>query len=339
MSDNPLTTARINRTVYDLRHWKLTLLVWFLFLIGRFVSGRNLRGGGRTTDARFVRGARRVHGTWYNRLPGAARLGIRCAVLGLLPLWLWGGTPWLIAALVVGSALLVWVGLRQLAEERHLDRNVRPVWPAVAGIIGVDAEDNPSAWLDVPGDLDLPGAEIVVGLRAADAEDERRVAHLVTLFTQRLGVAMAATVDYAGRTVHLFRRPPEPAIWPAVADILGVPASDLAGDWLALDPGRHDDGTPRPPADFDDKKNLTATVAVRLPDDLVDDEPVTESLKVLCNQRFAGDWLVKTDRQKRRATLRRKPPEPVPPKRVDLLAEYPVPLIPAQPNHASKGAS
>ncbi|MGH9380814.1 MAG: hypothetical protein ACRD2Z_09405 [Thermoanaerobaculia bacterium] len=330
MSNNPITTARVGKVVYDIRHWKLTLLVLVVFFLGRFLSGRRLVRGGRSTDAKFWRGARRVHGSWWASLPGVARVGLRLAVVGLVPLWVYAGWQWLIVAGVVVVAGVVWVGVRQIREERHLDAHVRPVWPAVAGIIGVPVEDNPSAWLEVPADLDAEGAQITVGLRAAATDDEKRVAHLVTLFSQRLDRRMSAKVDYAGRVVHLAPRPAEPVIWPAVADILGVPVADLAADWLTV------------PAGVQDKADLKAEIVVRLPDDVIDDEPITESLKVLVNQRFAGEWLVKTDRQARRATLRRKPPEAVPPRLVDFLKQYPVPLIPsartngAEPSHLER---
>jgi hypothetical protein len=144
------------------------------------------------------------------------------------------------------------------------------------------------------------------------------LAHLVVLFSQRLGVRLAGQIDYAGRMVHLRQRPDEPVTWPAVADIIGVPPEELASEWMTVT------GDPTAKAD------MAAKVEVRLPDDIVDDEPITESLKVLHNQRCAGEWLIKTDRQARTATLFRKPPTPTPPKRVDLLAEFPVPLIPTQ---------
>jgi len=324
MSDNPLTTARINRTVYDLRHWKLTLFVALCALVFRFLSGRDMRRTertsrkGRTTDASYFRAASRRPAGWWANLPGIARAWIRLGVLGLLPLWAWAG--WVPVALIAaaGTGLMVLAGVRQLRDERHLDRHVRPVWPAVAGVIGVDVEDNPSAWVDVPADITDPDAEITVGLRAADNDDEKRLAHLVTLFSQRLGVDLAGRIDYAGRMVHLRLRPDEPATWPAVADIIGVPPAELACDWMTVT------------GDPSDKKDTAATIVVRLPNDIVDDEPITESLKTLFNQRCAGEWLIKTDRQARTATSFRKPPTPVPPKRVDLLAEFPVPLIPSQ---------
>lgn len=311
------------RTVYAVRHWRLTLAIWLLMLFGRFIAGRDLRHGGRKTDATFFRSARRIHGSWWATRPGVVRLAVRLAALGLLPLWACGGKVWLGLAAGLGLAAVVWVGVRQIRQERHLDAHVRPVWPAVAGIIGVPAEESPAAWLDVPADLAADGAEITVGLRAASADDERRVAHLVTLFTQRLGIRMAARVDYAARLVHVFPRRPEPAVWPAVAQILGVPAEHPAEAWLTVEDG------------VQDKANMSAAVTVRLPDDLVDDEPVTESLQVLIEQRYPGEWSVKTDRQKRRAVLRHKPPVPVPPRMVDLFAEYPIPLVPTDDSNGN----
>lgn len=308
---NPLTTARINKTVYDLRHWKLTLTVMCVFVLFRFFSGRNLKGGGRSTDAKFFRSARRVHGSWWNSTPGVVRLGVRLGVIVLLGLLVTGHYVIVAVAGVAGCAGLVWAGIRQLREERHLDDHVRPVWPAVAAIIGVSPDEHPSAWLDVPADLTAPDAEITVGLRTADNDDDRKVRALTTLFEQRLGAPMASRIDYTRRLVRLFVRPPEPAIWPAVANALKVPTSDLAADWLTVGPG------------VDDAEDLQAAITVRLPNDLIDDRPVTEALKTLVNARYAGEWLVKTDRQARKVTLRRKPPERIPPRMVDFLTEYP----------------
>jgi hypothetical protein len=309
MSHNPITTGRIGRVVYDLRHWKLTLAVAVFImlptLVFRFLLGRDFKGGGRTTDATFFHGARDIRRGWWANQAGAARTAIRLAVVAVL--WLWFAAPAL--AIVVGCLALVagvWRAVRYYQALMHEKRVLRPVWPAVAGIIGVPETAPCRRWLDIPRDMaDNPDAEIVVGLRAADADDERRVAALVQLFDQRFGGPYMGAVDYARRLVHIRERPAEPAIWPAVAAILGVHPAEPAGYWCRVD------------LDSDNP-----TVWVRLPDTVINDEPLTANLKILVNQRFAGEWVSHANRQERYVLLSRKKPRPEPPTTVDYFADF-----------------
>lgn len=302
MSHNPLTTARINRAVYDLRHWKITLLVGTVFVLFRFLSGRDLRGG-RKTDATFFRGARAVRGGWWASAPGSVRMLVRFAAIGLL--WLWTVNRTLVVVLAIaGAGVGAWLLVRAIRVRQHERRVLAPLWGAVAGIIGVPVNEPPRAWLSVPADLSQDGAEIVVGLLAADSKDDQRVNHLLILFSQRFGHPFVARVDYARRLVHLRFRPDEPQLWPPVAEVLGVGDGELAADWLTMP---------------DDIEVETAAIIVRLPDDVIDDEPVTDRLRTLVNQRFRGEWVSKTERERRRVVLTRKRPEPEPPKTVDWL--------------------
>jgi hypothetical protein len=324
MSRNPITTGRIGRTVYDIRHWKITLVV-FLFvgiptLVFRVLSGRNIFGGGRSTDARFFRRAVSVRKGWWNDLPGISRAALRLAVI--TGLWLWFVAPWLVITLA--SLELVVVGLscwRRFRDKLHEKTVLRPVWPAVAGIIGIPESEPPSRWLDIPRQVeaDVTEWEITVGLRAADAEDERRVRDLVTLFNQRYqGVPHYGWVDYAARLVHIRVRPPESPIWPAVANVLGVSSAALAKDWITVDPEAYGD-------------KPGATVHVDLPPDAVNYAPFSSDLSRVVNQNFAGEWtshvyradFTKGARARARVVLTRKAPAPKPPAFVDFLAEHP----------------
>jgi hypothetical protein len=315
-SRNQITTGRIGGVVYDLRHWKLTLfvaIVWGLpRLVCRVVSGRNLIGGGRDTDATFLRAAYGVRGSWWGNQRGVLRAGVRLLALVLFALWF--NHP-AVAYIGLGVTAVV-VGYRFY---RHFQRVVheklmlRPVWPAVAGIIGVPVEEPPSRWLDIPrsmaGQEPPADARIMVGLRAADNDDERRVRDLVQLFTQRFGARHVGTVDYAARLVSLRRRPAEPRIWPAVAAVLGVSPDDLADDWLTM-PDNFEPG---------------AQVHVRLPDDVVDDTPLTDDLKRVVSQNFTGEWTARAIRgeRERAVVVTRKAPAPKPPKRVDWASYTP----------------
>jgi hypothetical protein len=306
VSNNPLTTARINRIVYDLRHWKITLVVGTVFLVTRFVVGRDLRGG-RKTDATFFRRARLVRGRWWASAPGWQRAGIRFAALG--GVWLWFTHPVVVVVLaVLGAAGAGWRGMRAWRTRRHEKRVLEPLWGAVAGIIGVPADEPPRAWLNIPKDMNAPGAPITVGLLAADSKDDQRVNHLLILFSQRFGREFVADVDYARRLVHLHYRPEEPAIWTPVARILGVDPGELADDWLTMPAAIEAD---------------TAAIVVSLPDHVVDDEPLADNLETLVNQRFRGRWAAHPDRARRQIVMRRKRPIPEPPTRVDFLAELP----------------
>lgn len=327
MSNNPLTTARINRTVYDLRHWKLTLFVGTVFVVTRFVVGRDLRGG-RKTDATFFRRARRVRGRWWASAPGWQRSGIRWGAVFLV--WLWFTNPVVVVVLaVVGVAFAVWRGVRVWRTRRHEKRVLDPLWGAVAGIIGVPVDEPARAWLNIPADMNAEGATIVVGLLAADSKDDQRVNHLLILFSQRFGREFVADVDYARRLVHFHYRPGEPPIWPAVARILGVDPGELADDWMTMpaDPSVLD-LTPAQIAKVAPEELVkveTASVTVSLPIDVVDDGPIVDALETLANQRFRGDWEAVPDRARRYVVLRRKKRIPEPPTRVDFLAEYPQP--------------
>lgn len=318
-ADNPLTTARINRVVYDIRHWKLTLVVLVLVtlpaLMFRFLAGRNMWGGGRSTDATFLHRATAERRGWWNDLPGAARAGFRIAAIAAVVLWF-------VAPVVVLAAAtleLVVVGLsayRRTRELLHERRILRPVWPAVAGIIGIPDNQPPARWLDIPREMltaPTPDTEITVGLRAADPDDDRRVATLVQLFDQRYGRRHYGWVDYASRLVHIGLRPVEPPIWPAVANVLGV-EDELAADWLmTYTPGAEEPNDRR--------------IVVRLPDDVVNNVPIRDELSRLINQQFPGEWESRverpTDRLPARVVLKPKPPKPEPPKFVDFLGTHP----------------
>lgn len=299
--------ARLFATVAGLRYWRQTLLAGGLLVVWRFLSGRDLRGG-RTTDASFFRGAREQRRGWWASLPGVARAGLRLAPLALL--WAWGEHPVLTGVAVV--ALLGWsvrcVVRRRGARRRERLMPAAALWPAVAGIIGVPAEEPASVWLDIPADMTADGAGIVVGLRWADSDDERRMRQLVTLFEQRIGVPFVGAVDYARRLVHIWPRPVEPAIWPAVASVLSIDPAELAEDWLEM------------PAD---PSKPGARIVVRLPDEVVDDEPVGADLKMLFAQRLGGEWSARKDRPSRRMTYTRKHPPAEPPKYVHFLTYKP----------------
>lgn len=392
---NYTTTGRVGGVVYDLRHWKLTLLVGAAMITGRFFSGRDVfvgqktLPGSRTTDATFTRGAHSVRrGPWAN-LPGAARMAIRLGVV--MWLWAWFAVPALaVSAAVVGLAVLMWATIQRARKMGYERAVLEPVWPAVAGIIGVPESEPPGEWLEiqshprttfyvladadnitarsarlavvnvpektnptkvqqalnqartalgddqdnttaraelevqrdgklprnavVPDNVPSVGWEqltgedtttthtIVVGLREADADDEKRIAALVTLFDQRYGVPHVGQVDYGRRLAHLKPRPPEPEIWPAVARAIGVPAYELAAAWLTL------------PADLNAPEPV---FEIRLPLDLTNDAPVAAELKTLISGRFKGEWESRTDSPARLVRIKRKPPKPKPPSYFD----------------------
>lgn len=327
MSGNPITTARIGQRVYDIRHWKLTVVVFFLYwvplFVGRVLSGRNLRGGGRTTDATFFRGANSHPRGWWNNLPGVVRAAVRLAVVGGVVLWVVGYRPVVVTA---GVLLLVVVGWRVVVAwlaRLHEKRVLRPVWPAVAGIIGAPADERPSKWLDIPpAHTDphntAPDPAIAVMLRAADADDERRIAALVQLFEQRFSRRYVGSVDYAARVGMVSTRPAEPPVWPAVAAVVGVPATVMAHQWLVVD---------------DDTTTPGAVMRVRLPDDVIDETDILSDLTKVAQQRFGGEWacvvkvaewpLVDGMGPVRQVVVSRKKPPPAPPAFVDFLAEHP----------------
>lgn len=311
MSSNPITTGRIGRRVYDLRHWKLTLFVAVVIgiptLVFRVLSGRNLMRGGRSTDATFFHSARETRKNWWDDLSGAARAGVRLLVV--VGVWLWFVASTVVYILAgIELVVVVCVAVRKYRERQHEKMVLRPVWPAVAGIIGIPEDQPPTRWLDIPrsmvDDPTADDAEITVGLRAADAEDERRVAALVQLFDQRFGVPHYGSVDYARRLVHLRVRPDEPTIWPAVASVLGVNPACLASEWLHVSDNPHANG---------------AQIFVHLPVEVIDDGPLADDLRTLIRQRFSGEWVVVPNRETRCVVLTRKAPEPEPPTSVDFF--------------------
>lgn len=300
-------------------HWKsilvMSIVVGIPVMVFRVLSGRNLIGGGRTTDATFFRRAVSVRKGWWNDLPGYARAGLRCAVIA--GFFLWFVVPELVIVLLclelVVAGLSSWRRVRELMHEKTV---LRPVWPAVAGIIGIPETEPPSRWLDIPAnytaDPTAPDAEITVGLRPADADDERRVRDLVTLFDQRFGVRHHGRVDYAARLVHIRVRPPEPYCWPAVANVLGVPAAELADDWMTVPDNADEPG---------------ARITVTLPADVVNNVPIREELNRTINQQFPGEWSSKvvpaTAQAPALVVLTHKHPPATPPTHVDFLAEHP----------------
>jgi hypothetical protein len=313
MPRNPLTTGRIGRVVYGLRHWKLTLFVavviYLPLLVTRFVVGRDLRGG-RTTDAVFVRGARDVRAGWWANQAGAVRAALRIAVVAAVLLW-WVNRPLVIVVGCLALVVVVWRVVLHYLALWHERTVLKPVWPAVAGIIGVPDTTPPRQWLDIPHNMAKdPDAEIVVGLRSADADDERRVAALVQLFDQRFGGPFMGAVDYARRLVHIRPRPDEPNIWPAVASILGVDPAELAANWCEVDV---------------DPDSDSGKVRVRIPATTINQDPLIAALKTLVSQRFGGEWAAKSNRVERFVDLHRKRPIPDPPKFVDFLADIEAP--------------
>lgn len=318
-------SARVAGAVYYLRHPSallLFLVMWVAVtvptLVLRFFTGANLWGGGRSTDATFLRRAVSVRKGWWNNQSGIARAALRCC--GIAVLWLYSVAPWAVYILAAFEAVvLVLSTIRRVRERMHEKAVVRPIWPAVAGIIGIPESEPPARWLDIPPlvitDPANPDAEITVGLRAADADDDRRVAHLVALFDQRFGVAHHGTVDYATRLVHIRVRTAEPYCWPAVANILGLDAShQLAEHWL----------------DVPDNLEPGAVIAVNIPQDVVNVTPLASALQTLVQQQFPGDWTAKSqpavwgaEPRPARVLLTRKHPKPRPPKFVDFLGEHP----------------
>lgn len=317
---------------YVMRRPFRTLFVVALFGLFRFLSGRDIIRGGRRTDATFLRPARKVRGSVWHRLPGVARLVVRLVLLVVLIACLRGDQ---VLAILVGVALLagwVWAGVRQLREDRHHARHVAPVWPAVASILQVDQDEDPTRWLDIPGPLETPeSTPVTVGLPAGFHDDDRRVDMLANLFTQRLGHTVSSRINYQARVVEFRRRPDEPDIWPAIADVLDVRASELADEWVTISP-YIEDGSDSADAELPatDRKALAeqrkqdATVVVSLPVTVVDHEPIVDNLITLVNQRYGGGkWSARTDRVKRQVRLYREKPTPVPPTNVDFLAEHP----------------
>jgi DNA translocase FtsK/SpoIIIE-like protein len=298
MSHNPTTTAKVNGIVYDIRHWKLTLAVLVFvtlpLLVFRILLGRDLRGG-RTTDATFFRSARQVRGHWWASVAGWKRAAVRIAALTAA--WLWfAARGAFIAVVVVGLLLLAWFGWRRWKAYRYEKNVLRPVWPAVAGIIGIPEIEPPAAWLDVQPDKAPTGSPyIVVGLREADADDHRRIDDLIRLFNQRYGVPHTGHVDYANRLAKLVLRPAEPDVWPAVARILGVGHAELACDWLELPDDLEADG---------------AQIAVRLPADTMDDAIRAGELQKLFGQRSSAKWRPTIDHITRTVTFRHIPKPP-----------------------------
>lgn len=304
-------------------HWKAIILTGIVvvpvLVVWRVLSGRNIIGGGRSTDATFLRPAVSVRKGWWNDRPGYQRAGLRCAAVA--GLWLWTVAPVVVYVLLAFE--LVVLGLsasRRIQESIHERTVLRPLWPAVAGIIGIPESEPPARWMDIPrnyqADPTADDAEITVGLRAADADDERRVHDLVTLFDQRFSLRHHGRVDYAARLVHIRTRPQEPAIWPAVANILGVPAAALAKDWLDVEPEAYG-------------KEPGAKVRITIPADAVSYAPFSSDLSRLVNQAFEGDWSARVYRADftkgtpARVVLTRQAPPATPPNFVDFLAEHP----------------
>src|SRR5699024_7393657 len=311
--------------VYDMRHWKMAILVVVVIMpvvvVSRGLSGRNMWGGGRSTDATFIGRARENRKDWWNDHRGAVRAAVRLAVVVVL--FGWFVVPVVVYVLlgIEGVVAIAW-GVRKYHDKKHEKEVLRPVWPAVAGIIGIPETQPPTRWLDIPrhvhSDPDEDDAMITVGLRAADAEDEGRVTALVQLFDQRYRTRHYGWVDYAARLVHIAPRPPEPKIWPAVANVLGLEQSELARDWLLLP---------------DDPSVPGAQITVNLPTDMWDHDPTQKNLARLVDQNFAGEWssTVKhavehddpSQRQHKRVVLTHKEPPRSPPQSVDFLAEHP----------------
>lgn len=291
--------------------WKwavaINVAVFLAAFVGRWVSGLPLFGGTGTTDATFTRTAQRVRAGWWANLPIGFRAALRLAPFGML--WGWATEPtWTVVAGVGCVGLLSWGVVRQWQAWRYERRVLRPLWPAVASIIGVDPDESPRAWLDVPEDMSADDAEIAVGLREDDTDNDRRLLALVRFFDQWRGGAYVGRVDHVRRLVLIRARPGEPAIWPAVARALRIDPGELAEKWLTL---------PAAPGADD------AVVRVELPGDLVDDGPVTLDLRTLVAQRFGGEWTKHVNREARYVELRRKQPSPVPPTVVDFLTEHP----------------
>lgn len=302
--NNPITTGKINGIVYDLRHWKWTLFVlltyWPVVLLCRLVSGRNMWGGGRTTDATFLRGARVVRRGWWADLSGAARAALRLAVIAAVVVWF--RAPNLVIGVgVVALVVVGWLGFRRFQAWHHERTVLAPVWPAVAGIIGISEDEPPARWLDIPRDMATTDpatpppldSMISVGLRPADADDEHRVDALVQLFDQRFGRSHIGVVDYAKRLVFIHTRPAEPDEWPAVAAAIGVRPSAPAADWLKI------------PAD-----PTTNPIVVQLRADVRDDEQAAERLVTLFDQRHNTPHVADIDHARRLVLVRLRPAEP-----------------------------
>lgn len=329
----------INLAVWDYlwRYKWLTLPLLMVLLVFRFVSGRRMFAGGRSTDATFWRQAREVRAGWYANQRGVVRLGLRCATLGALLLWAFA-PAWFYVLLGLGAVWAVWAGLRRHRRREHDRLMVAPVWPAVAGIIGVPASQPGSRWVDIPDPaperedepvgentgrvrglvrrvrrqpgtavaVPRPDEPILVGLRAADAGDDRRVAELVRLFDQRYGRAHHGRIDHTRRLVLITPRPAEPAYWPSVARILDVGADALADRWMRVEyppPGGRATG-PR------------VTVSVPYGTPL---EEACKALRGLLHDVYGGEWQSDDPRREaRELVLYPRPPEPTPPAHVSL---------------------
>lgn len=317
---------------YLWRYKWLSIPFFCLLLVFRFVSGRDMVSGGRNTDATFCKPAREVRKSWWSDKRGASRAAIRFTVIAAL--WAWTVVPVVVSVLVgLECVVLALVAVRKYRERKYEKKVLLPVWPAIAGIIGIPETQPASRWVDIPPQAHTaalgpatdpttgapdPTAEptgkhdITVGLKSADTDDERRVRALVQLFDQRFGIRHYGQVDHTKRLVHLRPRPPEPRYWPAVAELLGVSEEDLAQDWMQVAVQWNDDGS----------RLITTSVQVTVPPTTLLDS-VKANLKVVLADHLDGEWNVAANKLARTVTATPKPPEPTPPSSVGLFSEHP----------------
>jgi hypothetical protein len=318
---------------YLWRYKWLSIPLFCLLLASRFVSGRDVFTGGRSTDATFLKPARAVRKSWWSDKRGISRAAVRFTVIAAL--WALTVVPVVVCILLgLECVVLALVAVRKYRERQYEKKVLLPIWPAIAGIIGIPDTQPASRWVDIPPEAhttaDCPTTDptadpttepaseptdkhdITVGLLSADTNDERRVRDLVKLFDQRFGIRHYGYVDYAKRLVHLRPRPAEPRYWPAVAQALGVPEEDLARDWMHV-------GYWRNSPDEDWKvKHVEVTVPV---DTLLDS--VKTNLKVVLADHLDGQWNLAANKPARTVTATPKPPEPTPPESVGLFSEHP----------------
>ncbi|MGH3926107.1 MAG: hypothetical protein ACRDTT_25145 [Pseudonocardiaceae bacterium] len=125
---------------------------------------------------------------------------------------------------------------RWIADVDHVGRLVTfrqlppdpELWAPVASILGLDPDDRPAQWLDLPDDPADKAAEVRIYLPDHLADDAGAIERLRLLADQRLPGSWAAKPDSPNRVVVLRHKPPEPKP-PALVDV----SEFLPSDWLA----------------------------------------------------------------------------------------------------------
>lgn len=394
MGGLPITGLRLAAFDFTWKYLPLTILAICFIGIGRFFSGHNMFGGGRSTDATFLHPARSIRKSWWANQRGIARLAVRLGTFWLLVLYT--NSPalvWLLLA--VGAVFALRSLVRRWRQRQHEKAMVAPIWPVVAGIIGVDTAEPAARWVDIPApaprnngttaqrQLDEPphtiepapdntdnghnnsprvlaarlwawashnvwanlwgrlwarltsnrqndqatlgltdpatnlsplvpdpDEPILIGLRAADPDDDRRVQTLVRLFDQRYRRDHYGWVDHSNRLAVIKTRPPEPTYWPYVAAILNVSPDELAEDHMRVELPPPDSAATGP------RVSITVPHGTFL-------ETTKTDLKTLLKDEYGCEWSADTGHRNRRdLVLYPTPPERTPPQGVGLVGEH-----------------